>query len=795
MTDSIGSNIIGALGAGSGINSRNIADQLTEIERAPRQQQIDDSREQFESQISDFGLVRGALSTLQDMADTLKDSATFNSKTASFSDSDAFIPLALEEEVPTGSYSFEVIDVAQSQSLSTATTYTDPTDAVGKGSLTINFGAWDTGNPPTTFTQDTSQDALVITIDDTNNSLNGLRDAINNAEAGVTASIINDGAGYRLLLTADSGLNNQMEITAVEDAGSSGLAAFDYRSGAQTMDLSQVGKDAELKVNGLTVNRSENEIDDVIEGFRFNLAKADPGNIVSVTITEDKAGGEQAVRDFVDTFNAFLEAIEPAVGFNEEEQDNGSLFRDPTARSLQSQIRNLIASSIPGLADSGFTALTNVGIRTELDGTLTINEDDLRQAFDDNYDLVKSLFSPQTSSSADKVLINSFRDESVPGSYTVEITQDPEKGQLVGAAAAGTLLADLATASTSGDYTGGTSTFAGGLDIATQGKPAGDYDFDLAIDGGTAVTISLPIADYADRDAIATALQSEIDAAGLAADIVYNIDKFVVTSRSTGSNSSVAISNLGPSASEFDFLAGSATAGTGPNADDYDFTISVNGTASGTISLTRGVYADEDALAAHIQAQVNNDATLNASGADVDVVWNGDHFEITSRTYGAKSNVSVTDVGSNAADLGLGAGSSSAGKDVEGTWDGVTGFGVGNVLLPKLDTDPYGLSLIVQPGAPTTTITYSRGFGSELSLLIDSYLESNGILDNRESTLQSEIDELDEDQSTLDRRMDAFHERLMAQFLAMERIVNSLNSSGSALDDIAKRLPFTASSN
>lgn len=790
--DSIGSNIIGALGVGSGINSRGIADQLTEIERSPRQQQIDDNRESFESQISDFGLIRSAMSTLQDAANQLKDSATFNSKTASFTDSDAFIPVALDEGVPTGTYSFEVMDVAQSQSLSTSAAFSDPTDAVGTGSLTINFGAWDTGVPPTSFTQDSDKDSLVITIDDSNNSLNGLRDAINAADAGLNASVINDGNAYRLLLTAESGLSNQLEITALEDPSAAGLANFDFNESTQNLNQAQAGKDSHLRVNGLDVYRSNNAIDDVIDGFEFNLAKPDPGNVVSVTISEDKAGGELAIRDFVDTFNAFLEVIEPAVGFNEETEENGSLFRDPTTRSIQSQLRNLIASSIPGIDDGGYTSLTNVGIRTELDGTLSIDEDDLRKAIDDNYELVTALFSPQTSSSSDKVIVNSFRDETVPGSYDVNITQQPTKGQLVGAVSAGSLLADLATASSAGNHTGGTNTFAGGLDLATQSKPAGDYDFDLSIDGEAAVTLSLPIADYADEDAVATALQAQMDSAGIEADIVFDVDKFVVTSRSTGSDSAVAISNLGPSASEFDFLAGAATAGSGPNADDYDFTVTVNGTTSGTISLTRGSYADEDELAAHIQTQMNNDVALSGAGASVDVVWNVDHFEITSRSYGDKSGVSVTAVGASAADLGLDSGSSTAGKDVAGSWDGVTGFGVGNVLLPKLDTDPYGLSLLVQPGATSTTVTYSRGFGSELSELISSYLESNGILDSREQSLESDIEELDDDQEALDRRMDAFNARLIAQFLAMERIVNSLNSSGSALDDIGSRLPFTA---
>lgn len=792
--ESVGSSIISSLGAGSGINSGSIVSQLTEVEKAPRQQQIDTKKETLESKISDFGIVRSALSTLQEQAELLSKSETFNSKSASFSDSQAFIPVSLNEDAPVGSYSFEVLDVAQSQSLSSGLpALSDPTNSIGKGTMTIDFGAWDPDAPPLDFTPNSDKDALVITIDDDNNSLNGLKDAINNADAGVNASIINDGSGYRLLITAESGFSNQLSISVAEDPMAPGLSGFEYNETTQNLTEAQVGKDASLKVNGLLVSRSSNNIDDVLEGFEFNLAKADPGNIVNVTITEDKAAGEQAVRDFVATFNEFLIAIEPAVGVNSETDEKGSLERDPTARSLQTQLRNLIASAVPGV-DSGFSSLTNVGIRTELDGTLSIHEDDFQAAFDDNYELVKGLFSSQASSSSDKIEVNSFRESAVPGTYDVNITQDPEKGQLLGAAASGTLLTDLAQASTIGNYTGVASAFAG-TDLATQGAVLGDYGFDIVVDGGSLVNIQLPIADYADEAAIATALQTQFDDNDVQADIVHNGSEFVVTSRTQGANSGVIIGNIDENTpGEFGLEFGTGVAGTGPAADEYDFTITVNGTESGNINLSLGTYATQDELADHIQAQINNDSTLKANGGEVDVVWNTDHFEITSRRYGDKSNVSVVAVGASAADLGLSTGTSSAGKDVAGTFDGVVGFGVGNVLLPKLDTDPYGISLLVQPGAASSNVNFSRGFGSELSQLIDSYLESNGILDTRETTLNSDIKDLEGDQEALDRRMTAYHARLLSQFLAMERIVNGFTSAGGALGDIGNRLPFTASS-
>ncbi len=680
----IDNNIISSLGAGSGINSSSLVSQLVEIEKTSKQDRIDTKRETYETQISDFGLLRSALATLQDAADLLMEDDSFSAKNATFTESTALLPSKLGDDAPVGDYTFEVLAIAQAQSLSTNATFSETSDTVGKGVLTFSFGQWDDAlDPPETFTVDTDRDAFNITIDDTNNSLAGLRDAINAADEGVQASIINDGSGYRLVITAPSGASNELQVTVAEDGGTpsntdaNDLSRFAFGAGVaganQQLIQNQTGADASLVVNGLTVSRSSNEIDDVLEGFEFTLAKAAPGEVIAVNIFEDKTTAEESVRGFIDAFNAFLEVIEPLTGYNEETEEDGSLSRDATTKSIISGIRDTIADAIPGIS-SGFTSLAAIGIRTDLDGNLSIDEDALTAAFADNFDLVKTLFAPVTSSSADKITVNSFGTQTVPGSYDVVVTNDPAKGNLVGVASAGTLLADI----------------------------------------------------------------------------------------------------------------------NGAGATDYDFTITVNGKTSETISLTPGSYADEDALAAHIQSQVNNDATLIANAGKVDVIWNTDHFEITSRTYGSKSNVSVTAVGGSAADLGLDTGTSTAGSNVAGTIDGVVGFGLGNVLLPELNSDPYGLTLVVQPGATTSTINFSGGFGRELSTLLDQYLQSSGIIDTREDNIDDKLDTLDTDQDKLDRRISAYQARLQAQFLAMERIVSSLNSSGGFLDGIMDRLPFTA---
>lgn len=936
----IGSDIISGLGAGSGINGTQLAEQLTEVERMPKQDRIDSQREKFETQLSDFGILRSSLAILQDSADTLGESETFNSKAASFNDSTALIPQELGEETPTGDYTFDVSTLATAHSIAVADSnaFSSPSDVVGKGTLTFTFGNW-SSDFKTFDTSNTEGSPATITIDDSNNSLNGLKDAINDADIGVQASIVDDGTnGYKLVLRGPSGANNEMRLEIVEDGTTAGDAANTDASGLSVFSfvedtddnvadgqLTELegGQDAAFTVNGLSVTRSSNQIDDVVEGFKFTLSddSADP---FTINVTRDTLVAEDAVRGFVDAFNTFLETVEPLMGFNEAEEEGeedffGSLHREPTSRAMLSSIRNAIASSVTAVTGD-FTALTNVGIRTELDGTLTINEDDFRLAFDENFDLVKELFSPITTSSSDKITVNGFGEQTVPGAYEVVITQDPEQGfltgaavtidgvndplaklttdvsgyltgaapdsgllndlvgsqgYLTGAASAGTLLTDLTTAGAN-DYdftididgvTSGTVSLTPGTyadndalaaHIQTQinadatlsgagksvsvshdgtgfvvtsatlgststvnsfvavGASAGDlglgggsstvgadtaadaYDFSLAVDGVTSGTISLTPGVYADNDALAAHIQTQINAdvtlsaASKTVTVTHDGTAFVVTSDTTGITSTVdTFTAIGTNASGLGLDSGTSTAGA-TGSGDYDFTITVNGTESGTISLSPGSYADYDALASHIQSQINADQTLKDNGADVTVTWDGAEFVITSGNFGAKSSVSVTAVGADAADLGLAAGTSTAGKDTAGTVGGETGFGVGNVLLPKLDSDPYGLSFIVEAGATSSTINFSRGFGGELSQLIDSFLESGGVFADREESLNTKLDALEDDEDQLDRRMEGFHERMMAQFQAMERIINSLNQSGDMLDGILDRLPFTA---
>lgn len=906
-------NIVNLLGAGSGVDTQALVASLVEVERAAPQQRIDSQRETAETRISDLGLLNSALSSLQDAATALGNADVFNTKSAVIGDSTAFSAVSLDTNAPVGDFSFTIAQLAQAQSLSTQSTFENTTDAVGTGTLTFNFGSYETVTPPanpTTFTEDTAKPPQTITIDDTNNTLAGLAQTINDADFGVQASLVNDGTGQRLVFRAESGVTNQLQISVSDSDGNntdaSGLSRFAFNAGSQQLVQNQIGQDAEFAVNGLAVSRSSNTIDDVIDGFEFNLSGlTDVGEAVNVTIEQDTNAGVSLVRDFVEIYNTFLEAVDPLIGINPETNERGSLAGDTLARNLPTQVRQLLVGDVGGL-DSTFTALTNIGVRTERDGSLSIDETDFNSAINNNFEAFTELFIPVTQSSTDQITVNTFGDNTQAGAYDVVITQQPSRGNLVGQALGAGILANLALpvassatltgtapiallsdfVTSSGGFVGGASTLP--LDLATQAAGASDFDFSISVDGVTsAANISLPIADYATNDDVATALQTainnDVNISGVT--VSFASGQFNFTSSSTGAVSSVALTAVGASANQLGIDTGTATQGSG-GATDYDFTIDVDGTTSGTISLTPGTFASFEDLAAELQTQINADATLSGASASVGVSYNGTQFVVTSSAtgvastidniapigseavdlginggtavqgtatggntsaydfsitldgtesgvisidtgsyadfdelaaeiesqinadtalaatgatvnvsydsdangfiiessrFGAVSNVAITNIGANAGDLGLATGTSTVGTNVEGTIDGVAAFGSGNVLLAALGEAGESLTLLIGENATSGTVNFSRGLGGALEALITQFLGSSGAILLRETSLNNNIADLDEDQVRLDSRIEAYQVRLTSKFIASEAIVRSLQRSGDFL--------------
>ncbi|SFF97447.1 flagellar filament capping protein FliD [Neptunomonas qingdaonensis] len=677
-------NFVSALGGGSGIDTTSLVKQLVEVEKAPQQGRLDSKKETLDAQISAYGILKSSLAEFQSMLEPLSDNDTFNARSVSFPETDVITPAALDADAQTGSYQIEVIEVAQAQALAINTAVEDKNASVNvSGALTISLGAWtydgvDNDNP-IAFAENEDQTALTLDIT-SDDSLQDIADKINGADSDVQASVLLVDGNYQLMISAPSGEDNALRISA-DDPDLNNMFAFNETLRANVTETQQ-GNDAELKVNGLTVFRESNEIKDVIQGLEFTINKASPGDKFTFAISADKNTAEDAIRGFVEAYNTFYETAKSLTGISTNAETNetsrGDLATDGSAKTLLNSIRNIISTTVPGVSE--FNALTNIGIRTQLDGTLEIVDKEFDAAIADNFDKVASIFAPQTSSTSSyvDVSVGSYATNTVAGTYSGAITTAPSKGSAVG---------DTAPA----------------LPLDTVASPG-----------------------------------------------------------------------------------------------DYTFSVTVDGVTSGELTLS-GSFATADDLRTEMQSLINNDATLKEAKAFVDVVIeSGGEFKLASREFGATSKVAIATSGVEfAAASGLSTASvSTNGSDASGTINGDAAFGSGNVLLPKIDTDPYGLNFTVRAGAPAEdfSFTYSKGFAGELSALFDSFLSGSGVIKTREDNINNQLDGIEDDQVSLDRKMDVYTDRLTQQYLAMERIISSFQTTGDSLTGLVDRLPFTATS-
>lgn len=398
---------ISSLGAGSGLDLSGILNNLMSIEQQPLLK-LQTKEASYQSRISALGSLKGALSTLQTAAEGLLPSKgqtiaeKYTTYSASVADSTIASASASKGAVA-GTYSLEVSKLAQNQRLATATPGTPPASpyanadaAIGEGTLTIKFGELKDG----VYTADSARE-LTVTIDSTNKTLGGLRDAINAKNGGVSATIVKGTAGAQLVLTAkDSGSKNVMQIEAPDIGGlPSPLANFAFNpvsaTGGFTQDSTQGGmaaQDAEFKLNGIAATSSTNNVSGVLDGVTLTLSKVTetdkPTRVTVGTNTTNQL--TTALNAFVKGYNDANKTIRELGAYDASTKQAGPLQGQAIVRSAQSQIRNLVfGTTLDG--GSGIQRLSDIGVSIDKNGALALDSTKLNKALAADYDGVTKL--------------------------------------------------------------------------------------------------------------------------------------------------------------------------------------------------------------------------------------------------------------------------------------------------------------------------------------------------------------------------------------------------------------------
>ena len=541
---------ISSLGVGSGLDLSGIVSGLVDAQRAPTENRLALKEQDLTTELSAFGVLKSSLSLFQGSLSDLQSSQAFDVMKTTVSDESVFSASAKSTASP-GSYSIEVTAIAQAQSLATnaATPFVDVNDTIGTGTLTIQFGTTATG--PYSFTPDTSKATQTITVSAANNntSLSGLRDYINDNDFGMQASIVNDGNGYRLLLTSESsGVKNSMEITVTSDGDgndndNAGLSQLAFNASAQSSVTQTVAaQDAALSINGLDITRETNTVADAISGVTLNLLTADIGNRVTLNIKQDINQAESSIKEFVESYNSLVTNLNTFTAYDAETGSAGILIGDFTVRSISSQLRNVLSAAGSQLSGS-IRSLADIGITTDaFNGTLNLDNSKLDEALNNSLDEVEALFAQQGGTTDAGVEYISSTSDTKPGDYAINLTSVLTQGVLTGT--------DPVT------------------DLTVQNN---NNNMTLLIDGLSTGNITLTSGTYANEAALASEIQTQINAAStlvtnnVTVTVSYDVpsNRFVITSDTPGSASTVEITAIDPRTNaDFGFSVGNGVDGT-----------------------------------------------------------------------------------------------------------------------------------------------------------------------------------------------------------------------------------------
>lgn len=419
---------ISSLGIGSGVLTSDLVDQLVAAERKPTETRLEQKTQQTQTLISAYGKLRSAVTDLRLPMRQL--SAADNLKAFSASSSNEDIGVSVDStKASRGTYSIDVTSLASAQALASQAVFADrDSTSVGQGTMTLSVG-------------DKTTD---ITIDSSNDTLQGLANAINDADAGMSAGVIDTGSGFQLVLSADeTGTANAASISVSGDGDGSdtdnaGLSRFAFNSGMDAgagLTETIAASDAVMSINGISVTRSSNTFEDVIDGLTFDVTAEGQS---TVKVEQDLGAVSDRVQSFVDKFNALQSAIDGLAGFNSDTGQGSVLTGDSTVRGIQSQLRGLLTSVVPGLENASVRSLADVGITTDWQsGGLEFDKSKFEEQLQKNPDDVTALFAQQGRATDSEVEFVRSGLNTEAGSYDINVTQAATRGTLTGGTALG----------------------------------------------------------------------------------------------------------------------------------------------------------------------------------------------------------------------------------------------------------------------------------------------------------------------------------------------------------------------
>jgi flagellar hook-associated protein 2 len=379
--------IVSSTGLGSGIDIQTLVTQLATAETQPQLNSIQRHRDTASTRLSGLGTLKSALSEFQTAISALKDGSAFRAHTA-VSSNEPILKVVADSYAAAGVYSLEVTKLAKAQKAVANVEFANTSSTLSTG--TVSFSA----NSGATFN---------VVLDNTNNSLEKLRDAINKADGNtfVNASIVrvdnaaNTGTVAKLVLTAkNTGTASAFTVAGVDDGAITGDVSLSQLA-SSNLDIKTAAQDSEILIDGQKATRSGNVISDVLPGVTLNLvAQTAVNEPVTIDIAVDNEAITKSINTFVSAYNKLNSTVKSLgkYGGSKDGSGNGALIGDSTLRYIATQVRQVSTGTVSTVS-SDYNSLAMIGVSVNKDGVVSLDSARLKTALSANFQSVSDVFS------------------------------------------------------------------------------------------------------------------------------------------------------------------------------------------------------------------------------------------------------------------------------------------------------------------------------------------------------------------------------------------------------------------
>lgn len=464
---------ISSAGLGSGLDVNGIVTSLMAIEQKPLTA-VTKQKTNYQSEISAYGSLKSSLSTFQTAVSSLSSASKFNAQTVTSSNVAVYTATA-NGTAALGDNAIKVSQLAKSQKLTFAGT-ANVADTIGTGTLTISFGTYNPSTAiapiiPNSFSQNAAKTDVSITIDSSNNTLSGVRDAINASNSSVSATIVNDGTINHLVITSkDTGEVNTLKITTTDSDGNntdnSGLSQLAYDPTAlvgsgKNMSQMQAAKNALLNIDGIDVVKASNIISDAIEGVTLNLI-ATSVDSVNLSVASNKDAVKASVTAFVDAYNKLDTSLRSLTKYDPTGKNSGVLLGDATTRSVITKLKSVMTNAVN--SNGAFSTLSQIGVSFQATGQLALDSTKLDIVVASNFSDISSLFATSAKATDPQISYSASTSKTKAGTYAVSVSSlSPLAGTINGVAAT----------TVGGSLVGATGDASEGLTVKINGGATG----------------------------------------------------------------------------------------------------------------------------------------------------------------------------------------------------------------------------------------------------------------------------------------------------------------------------------